>query len=330
MALRALKTEEELAAIPLNQEVLIELPTGVIPEDEGDGGIGAEPEKKAAPPKTETEDDTPAEVLRKQLEDLKAADKAKDERLAQIQRDAEEARRQAHQTETELRQARTASVTQEEANIQSTLQAAQDAMAAAEAELERAGENGDFKAMAKAQAKIGRVAADIRNLEIAAADVAQRKEEESKRPEPQKPTQQVDPMAAIDANPNLLPAEKDWLKAHPDSILDKKRNNELGVGYERAVAKGLVRGTPQYFAYLEEFMGYAKPAGDTTTDRETQVQAPPSRQERGGDGRPSPNRITLTPEQRELARSLGISDIEYAKQVARFDEARKADPDKYR
>lgn len=324
-ALRALKTDEEIAAIPLDQPILVELPSGVIADEPE-----IDPDKDKKTRANETDD--AAKTLQDQLTALKAEKAASDARADKNAQEAAEARRVATERDAELRQARTQSVSAEESNIQSTLQAAQDAMAAAEAELERAGQDGDFKAMGKAQAKIGRTAADIRNLEIAAADVAQRREEEAKRPEPQPLRQAIDPIAAIDANPNLLATEKDWLKAHSDAVLDQNRNNELGVAYQRAVKKDLVRGTPAYFAFLEEFMGYSKPQtnDDQTDERDISVQAPPSRNDRGNDGRPSGNRVTLTPEQREIARSLGVSDIEYARQVVNFDAARKADPDKYR
>jgi hypothetical protein len=89
--------------------------------------------------------------------------------------------------------------------------------------------------------------------------------------------------------------------------------------------QGLIRGTPAYFDYLEEFMGYKT----SDTDRSISVQAPPSRNERGNDGRPSGSRVTLTPEERDIAKSLGVSEIDYAKNKVRFEDAKRADPEKY-
>lgn len=308
--LRALKTEEEIAGIPLDQEILIELP----------GGTDELPEKDKAP-----KIDSDAKTLQEQLEAAQAAQKTEREARERAERDATEARRLAAEREREAVEARKRTVDLESDVITGGLSAAQNELAAAEAELERAGEAGDWKAIAKAQGRIGRASAQVVSLESGAAEVAER----AKAPEPRKEVvqQPSDPIAAIDANPNLLPAEKEWLKAHPDAILDQRRNNELSVGYERAMKKNLVRGTPAYFAELEDFMGYKQPDNN---NGETSVQAPVSRMERGSDGRPSQNTIRLSPEQREIAKNMGVSELEYAKQVQAFEVARKADPDKYR
>jgi hypothetical protein len=308
MALRALKTDEEIAAIPLDQEILVELPGGVIDEEQ------TEPEKPSKPEKAEPDG---AKVLQEQLEAAQRAQAASDARAERAEREAAEARRLATEADK-----RTASL--EGDVITGGLAAAQAEVASAKQALQVAGEAGDYKAMADAQERIGRAAAKVLHFESGAAEIAERPKGEPRQEQVlQKP---LDPILAVDSNPNLLPAEKEWLKAHPDAVVDGKRNNELGVAYERAIKKDLVRGTPAYFAFLEEFMGYKQP---DTNNGETNVSAPPSRNERGGDGRPSPNRITLTPEQREIAKSMGVTDIEYARQVQAFEQARKADPEKY-
>lgn len=316
MAQRALKTDEEISAIPLDQEILIELPGGT---DEGDGGAAEKPGK--------TPIDTGAKTLQEQLEAMQASQKASDDRAVRAEREAAEARRITADRERELNETRTRAASLEGDVINGGLSAAQAELAAAESELERAGESGDYKAMAKAQSRIGRASAQIVSFEAGAAEIAERPKPEARQEQARQAP--VDPIAGIETNPNLFPAEKEWLKAHPDAVTDTKRNNELGVGYERAIAKGLVRGTPAYFGFLEEFMGYKTP--DTNTDEGSRdVSAPVSRAERGGDGKPSiPNRITLSPEQREIAKSMGVTDIEYARQVQAFDAAKKADPDKY-
>ena len=313
MPLRALKTEEEIAGIPLDQEILIELPSGVddLPE-----------------PKTEKLEpsDPDAKKLMEQLEAAQAAQKAQQERADKAERDAADARKLADQRAREHQEALKRATSLESDVINGGLSAAQNELAAAKAELQRAGEAGDWKAMAEAQARIARSSAQVVSLESGAAEIAERKEQAKVEPRQEQPRAQ-DPIAAIDSNPQLLPAEKEWLKAHPDAVMDQRRNNELSVGYDRAMKKGLVRGTPAYFAELEDFMGYKQPE---LNNGEPSVQAPVTRMERGGDGRPSQNTIRLTPEQREIAKNMGVSDIEYAKQVAAFEAARKADPDKYR
>lgn len=318
MALRALKTDEEAAAIPLDQPILIELPGGVI-EDESDD---KKPEPKARTSKVEPSDPD-AKKLQEQLEAAQTAQRTETERAAKIEREANE---RVARAEREAAEAVKRSQTLEGDVISGGLAAAQADRDAAMQEYIRAGEAGDFKAQAQAQSKIGRAEAKILTFESGAAEIAERKTIVPERRAEQVVQQPRDVTEAIDQNAQLLPAEKTWLKAHPDAYLPGPRNNELSVGYERALKQGLVRGTPQYFDYLEDFMGYTK----SNDNGSASVQAPPSRNDRGSDGRPTGNRITLTPEQREIAKSLGVSEIEYAKNVIKFEDARRADPDKYR
>lgn len=317
MALRALKTAEEIAGVPLDQPILVELPGGMI-EDEGDGGTGLKKEAK-------TEQDTGAKTLQEQLEAAQAAQKVSDERQRVSDERAAKAEREAAQARRDADEAVKRTNSLEGDVISGGLAAAQAEVAAGKLAMQNAGEAGDYKAMADAQERIARAASKVLNFEAGAAEIAERPKVE---PRQEQVRQVTDPMQAVESNPNLLPAEKEWLKAHPDAVIDIKRNNELGVGYERAIKKGLVRGTPAYLSFLDEFMGYEKPANDTN-DRETDVSAPPSRQERGGDGRPSSNRITLSPEERETAKNLGVTELEYAQSKQRFIGAQKSDPEKY-
>lgn len=313
MSLRALKTDEEIAAVPLGQPILVELPGGVS-DLSGDDDAG----KKAEP----VVEDSGAKALQGQLEAMQAAQRASDARAEKAERDAAQARREAEEA-TQRATALEGDV------ITGGLSAAQAELAAAKRELVRSGESGDFEAQADAQARIGRASAQIVNLEGGAAEVAERIEKKPPQVQQHQERQNPDPIAGIDANPNLFPAEKAWLKAHPDSVTDTKRNNELGVGYERAMKQGLTRGTPDYFAFLEDFMGYAKTSSDTNHDGSTSVQAPVSRQERGGDGRPTGNKIQLDPEERMLASNMGISETEYARNKQRMQADMKANPEKY-
>lgn len=310
MAARALKTEEEISAVPLDQPVLVELPDGV-GEIEDDSGKSVE--------------DTGSKVLQEQLEAMKAANKISEDRAVAAEKREADARRDADTRTRELAEQRTRTDSLEGDFISGSLAAAQRDRDSAKAKFTRAYETGDAAIMADAQSEIGRAEARILSLESGAAEIAERKERKVD-PAPQRQAP-VDPIAAIDANPNLMSAEKDWLKAHSDAVIDQRRNARLGVAYEDAIAKGLIRGQPAYFEFLETAMGYTKPK---TEDGDTDVQAPPSRNERGGDGRPTNGKVTLSPDQREMARNLGISEIEYAKQVVAFEAARKIEPEKYK
>lgn len=307
MALRAVKTEEEIAGIPQDQPILIELPGGVIDDEPN------EPKDKTPKP----EIDPAAKTLQDQYETLQREsaerERVANERATKAEREADAERKRRSSLEGDV--------------ISGGLSAAQSERDSAKQALQAAGEAGDWKSIADAQSRIGRAEAKILSFESGAAEIAERTETEKTQPRQEQVLQKpLDPMSAIDGNPNLLPAEKAWLKAHPDAVIDGRRNNELSVGYERAIKKGLVRGSPDYLAFLEDFMGYAK---SNDEDRSISVQAPPSRNERGNDGRVTGGRITLTPEERQAAKDMGVSEIDYAKQKVVFEQKRREDPEKY-
>lgn len=313
--LKPLKDPEELSAVPLSEPVMVELEVAKTGQEEA--------------PETEkpVQQDDGVKTLQDQLEAAKRATQAAQEQAERERKARTEAERTAAERTREVEQARSRAADTESDMIDSGLASAQRDMDAAKAAVRTAFEAGDPAALAEAQAKVGRAAADIRDFERAAAELADRKER-SKQEEPPRQERQLSPEEAIDANPGLMPAERTWLKEHMDAVLDQARNNELGVAYNRATKKGLVRGSPEYFKFIDEFMGYAKPAQSENED-ESIVSAPVSRENRTPSGQVSGSRIILTPEQREFARTMGLSDVQYAQQVRALQQDKKANPDKY-
>lgn len=325
MALRALKTDEEIGHVPLDKPVLIELPAGINlgDDDVGNDDIAAKG-KKVEP---EGEDDG-AKKLQEQLEAAQAAQKLEREGRERAEREAADAKRLADQRTREAADALKRTVSLEGDIISGGLSAAQAELAAAEAELERAGEAGDYKAMAKAQSRIGRASAQIVNLESGAAEVAERKEAKVE------PRQETPPQRSFEdnvrANAGLLRTEQDWMIKNKTSFDDPDFNKKLEFAYAGAMQKGIVRGSADYFDHIERATGLkAAPAAEERDERDISVQAPVTRNERGTDGRSSNGKVMLTPEEREICKSMGLSEIEYARQKVAFEVARKADPEKY-
>lgn len=308
MALRALKSEEDIAGVPLDQPILIELPGGISPEEPEEV---VKTEKKPAPEPAEPD----AKRLQEQLEALQAAQRADRER-------ADRAERLADQRAKEADEARKRNVSLESDIITGGLSAAQSDRDAAKVAFRTAFEAGDASAMADAQSRMGRAEAKILALESGAAEVAERKEV---KPEPQQ-QRQVSWEDQVRGNPNLMSAERDWMLKNETAFRDRDFNIKLNSAYEVAMHKGLIRGSQEYFDHIERATGLKTPeAGE---EREVSMQAPVSRSERGPDGK-SPSRVTLTPEERDMAKSMGVSEIDYARQKVAFEAARKADPERY-
>lgn len=317
MPLKPLRKDEELFAIPLDEPVLVEL------EPAATGEVVDEP-KPAPKPKGEKETavEDGAATLQAQMEEMRKANATREAKLAR-ERDealrlADEHRRSAADSEADL--------------IANGLQSAQSEAKSARAALKTAVETGDADAMADANERISRAAGDIRDFERAAAQQAA--EAERRKTEPQQEQRRMSVEESIDARTDLTDGERKWLKEHQDAWVDPGRNQELGVAYGRAVKNGLVRGTAAYFEFIEEFMGYREPGKGDDDNRETgrspTVSAPVSRDNRShATGRTQSNQVTLSPEERQIARDMGITDTAYAKGKLQLAAAKQADPEKY-
>lgn len=313
---KALSDPKEIAAVPTSEPVLIELPADV---------TETAPAITAVPKKTED----PAERLTKQLEASEAANKLANDRAENAEKGRREAQALADQRANDLRDADTSRQRAEADLISGSLSGAQAELTSAKSEYAKASESGDFNAQADANANIARASQRVLHFEQMAAASALRKEREATRRE----VTPSDPIAAIDSNSNLIPKEKEWLKAHPEAIIDQRLNRKLGVAYDEATRAGLIRGTPEYFDHLETFMGYKKAAkSEVDDDQQTRISAAPvSRGDvsTSGQRQQTPSQITLTPDQREMARSMGISDVAYARQALALQQAKKSEPEKY-
>lgn len=324
MALKPLREDKELSAIPVDEPVLVEL-------DPPATGEVVEPEPKPRvekPLKVEKDEggDDPVKALQKQYDDHARASSAEIARLASERddalRDAHTARNAAAETEADL--------------IQTGLKAAQDEQKSARQSLKLAKDTGDADAEADAVERLGRAAADIREFERAAAtqasDAERRKAEAERQPQGGNRTPDVN--AVIDGM-QVMPAEKAWLKEHTDALTDPARKAELDGAYFKAARKGIVRGTPAYFKFIEAEMGYADEAsgeGDNQQqERPVMPAAPVSRESRSvATGRSaSPNQIHLSPAEREQARLMGLSDTAYAKGKLQMQQEKQLYPEKF-
>jgi hypothetical protein len=160
------------------------------------------------------------------------------------------------------------------------------------------------------------------------------RKEASKKEKPKEPSPQIvgDPVEHhINSMPGLLDAERTWLKSHRELMTDNRKNARLQAAYFDAEDAGHPRGTPEYFDFIEQKLGYKKapariePEEDDEPEERTPIVAAPVSRETpsAGTGKPSSTRITLSPLQREAAKNAGISDLEYAKQLIRLQEAKE-------
>lgn len=334
--LRALSKDEDLGKIPTDQPVLVELlptPTAIVGDDAGDEPAkGGDETRVEARQPTQEDGDDGFKALREQLKASEDARKADQDRIAQLDKDRREARQLADDRKREADQLRTQQTDSEHELIISELASAESESNAARSEYKRAAEAGDFDAMADAQVKLADARAKMINFKGAQAQYEIEKTQRANAPkEPERKSEPIDVLASIDGNSNYLPAEKVWLKAHPELIMDAQRNAELGVAYNKALKAGHSRGTDGYFKFMNEFLDYEAPAKRNGDDDDRVIpSAPVSRNNMDqSTGRSTSSRVYLNADQRQMAASMGISDREYAEGYVKLEADKRAQPEKY-
>jgi len=334
---RALRTDEEIAQVPPEQEVTVDLTPSssaaaiVEPEQE----IEPAPKPKAAAPEPPDEQEPP-NPLQQQLDALKASEEAQRRRAEAAESRASTAEQNAQRLQGEVAQSLSAAEQAQYDSIANAINAASAEADAAERDIEAARAAGDLNAERKAFRVLARAEGRMEQLEQGKAALDQQREDLKRNPRPQ-PAAPNDVVAVIDAMTQLSGDERGWLKQHPDAMTDPRKNAKLQAAYWDAQDAGHVRGTPQYFQFLEERLGYRQPlsppppppAVDEEPEPQQQrrtpaVSAPPSRDvPSSATGRPQTNKITLSPAEREAARFSGVSEVEYAKQKQRLLNEKK-------
>jgi hypothetical protein len=127
----------------------------------------------------------------------------------------------------------------------------------------------------------------------------------------------------------LQPRAAAWIRAHPDYVTDRNKNARMLSQHYEIVAAGIEEGSDAYFERIEQGLGMRARAAAATNGadheeaalsaaaqaagRRDAVQPPPAPASRGGAG---VRTIRLTPAEQEAAKISGLSNEEYAKNLA--------------
>jgi hypothetical protein len=121
------------------------------------------------------------------------------------------------------------------------------------------------------------------------------------------------------ANSGLPPRAQAWLRAHPDYITDAAKNERMQkMHYVAEHQAGGQAFTDAYFRELEGLLGFVPAASRSAALVRQQrvgapVSAPPSRDSFSlSTGRPVGGPMRLTAEEASFARSLGLTEQQYA------------------
>lgn len=263
--------------------------------------------QKTKPVEPEPQDDP----VKKALEATQRADELQ-RNLAEANRRADEQARIAREREEELHRERGDRVDAEYNSVLTAIAAEQAALEQAEITYQQAAAAGDWAMAAKAQRAMATASARVDRLEDNKSAFDTKREADKKAP----PVQKTQAPPDFEQQISSLPQEaKTWLRAHPDYWNDQSKNLQIQSLHGYLVnIKRIPQFSKEYFDELDVQLGLKQPATQETHQqprtRSMPVTAPVSRDVPGPSGQRQANRITLSPEERAIARtSFTASDM---------------------
>lgn len=226
-------------------------------------------------------------------------------------RERDEAVRRSQQHEADAARDRTERVDAEFNSVLTAIAAEQSALDKATMDLEVATQNQDARASAGAQRAIAVAASRLDRLEENKAAYDKRKEAP-----PATPERRANPSTEEQIASFKVPDEaKDWLRIHPELVSDPHKLALLGNVHQSVTeARGIKEFTKEYFEAMDETFRF-KPAAQAAPGatvpapapaaprRSMPVTAPVSREVPTSTGERQSTGVTLTPEERAIARS---------------------------
>jgi hypothetical protein len=166
--------------------------------------------------------------------------------------------------------------------------------------------SGDYSAAADAQEAMATAAAKLVQLENGKTAMETRPKEVP-RPAP------ADPVEALAAQ--LSPRSAGWVRNHPEFARDPVQYQRMLAAHNLAVSDGIAADTDAYFEAIEASLRIrpVAPAVAVAVELAEPAQRRASSPSPAPVNRESkPNSVRLTPDQREMAAMMGMSEVDYA------------------
>lgn len=268
------------------------------------------------PSKTSQEGEDPLELLKTQVESLRASNEAAERRAAEL-----EARTREHEKKLEASAA--TELAQHKAVIEQAYQNEEMKLRQAQARYTACLAGGDLDGVGSAQLEMVQANSRMERFSEAYGEL-ERKEKEP--PRKQEPSQDEQFEAALrQMHPNVA----QWVRTHKDDVLKPDRQRIAYAADQMAVARGYIPGSEAYMAFMDDQMGYsevaasaesaARPAARRPLHR---IAAPPSRMS-SSSGSKQP---AITENERKLAQSFGLTDEEWVRGKQAADQAARQNP----
>lgn len=186
----------------------------------------------------------------------------------------------------------------------------QSEIESAENRIVAAREAGDYKAEMTALREHGKAVAALAGLEAGKSQM------DAMRASPTYQQQrQAPPANEFETQiQTLSPVSKQWARAHPDAFTDNRKFSLMLGAHHNALAAGIRADSPEYFAYIEQGLGYRQaPTPQPQPQRQANPSAPVSGQARTPNGAKVRETLTMTPRMVQLAKDAGVSKEVWAK-----------------
>jgi hypothetical protein len=301
--------------------------------------VEVEGEEPAPKPEVKEPDEAPkVSALQKQLDDLRKSEELMRTNHEQALLREQEALRAKAKAEGEAQKYRSDSEQSSLDAINNALSAARSEIESAERELESAIANADAKAQAMAYRKIAKAESNIGRLEDGQAELEYRikvsKNERQREVETSKTREEPKKQDIIDNMP-VPDRAKEWLREHREYAENPRKNAKLQVVHWDALDEGHKEFSTGYFNAVERLLGIGSdPEVEADVEEEQPrrqetrrtsiVSAPVSRDGPSSGSTQSSTKIRLNKEQSEFAKMSGLTDAEYAKQLIKLQEMKKA------
>jgi hypothetical protein len=318
---RLVMNNEQASQVPANESVTFRLSPEPIREPAGAGDLGS------PPPASERHFITPsprsdAPDLHDQIEALRQNERALQQRAIHAEAQVQAATNY-YQQQAMFGQ------------LQQTYEQLEGGIQARSAELETEKQNyaialsrNDYNTAAESQAKmtaIQQAIADIQNGQVELSEYAQRVQQQAQQPRQQAPQLNAQNVHQwIDTQfPALTEKERKFLHDHPDAILDPGNQQRLHMSYIDSQQRGIRRDSDEYFRFISGRLNY-QPEEYGLGDRDPVSQV----LEAGGESRPQRRaggrEVTLSKEERDMARLSGISEEEYGRQKLHLQDLKES------
>ena len=314
------------------KEEIEEAPEVKLHENEPEEEVAFEAPSLKEEPKIEVKEEPkedPSLALQKQLDELKKSEELQRSQREQAIRERDEAIKRAQERDLEVVKLQKETTQSQYDSIASALTAAQAEAERAAQDVEVAGNNSDFKALADAQRRLARSEARIDKLEDGKFELEARVRAEKAAPKVEPKVETIHQQPTIDQvidSWKLPEITTKYLKANPGYVADPAKLGALKYWNDKAAKTGLTVHSQAFIDYVDQKMKLEdapvkEEPKEEKQERTNIVSAPVSREvPSGGTGNRSNGKVTLSAEEKEFARISGVTEVEYAKQKQKLAE----------